>query len=200
MESQADDTAAQMITSKWKELSEKHQFQEAPLMVGRYGFSATCATDVHRIIGYANTLLFFVIDAAARGERLGVELTNPKKSLYPTVAYRIWRAFKWQKFLGVSSGNWRDYIEHVRSDLEKDHFPDAGEIFRNQLNDEDNETYDELLMSHSKFHEEGQALIDFELKRKVLIKPQRPLSQPCFWGEKFELKNWFSIFVRRKND
>jgi hypothetical protein len=196
LESQADDHAALFITYKWKRLTSQHAFEKHPLPLSRYGFCVSNAADAHRIHSYAFTLLFFVLDAGGRGAKISGISNVPTVPLYPSAAYRAWRALAWQKKAGVAWGSWLDCVEIVRSDLAEDGFPDANTIFRDELSQGRIEEQDRLLQDHSEKNEEALALFALEIAMAKSAKPQgMPTLRPV-WGEKSSDKSTES-FVNR---
>lgn len=183
LEAQADDSASWHMVAKWKHLAGTHRFQDGPLMLNRYGFCVTRPEDAHLVIAYAFALLFFILDAEDRGAPLVVGRGDARTPLYPTPAYRSWRALVWQASMGVAPAPWRTCIERVRNDLAADRFPHASSIFGGQLSRAELEAYDQLLIDHSRVHEQGRALMTHEAAYGQMAEPQRPLPEGRFWGE-----------------
>jgi hypothetical protein len=183
LESQADDHASSFIVAKWRYLAETHSFHEGPLMLSRYGFCVTSPQHAHLVLGYAVTLLFFILDAVDRRAQLVGAPLEPKKRLYPSAAYRSWRFLRWQRHFGVQAARWLETIGQVRDDLAADRFPHAEAIFAEDLDESALEAYDKSLGAHAE-QGEGRELLDHERAHGSAERPQAPLLPPRFWGER----------------
>jgi hypothetical protein len=184
LESQADDHASSFIVARWRHLAQTHSFDEGPLMLSRYGFCVTCPQHAHLVLGYAVTLLFFVLDAAdRRAQLMGAEL-EARTRLYPSAAYRSWRFLRWQRYFGVQAAPWLVTIGRVRDDVAADRFPHADAIFAEDLDEYVLDSYDKSLAAHSEADGEGQALMAHERANGRAERPQAPLSPPHLWGER----------------
>ncbi len=184
LEAQADDTASMILVRKWKNLSASHPFDDGPLMLSRYGFCVTRPDHAHLIHAYAVTLLFFVLDAADRGAKLIGGAGDARARSHPTPAYRVWRFHKWMDYWAVSPQSWLTCIEHVRDDLAEDGFPHADSIFCEQLVLENLVSYDSALAAHAKADAQGRVLMKHEAAFASMIRPDKSMGPPTFWGEK----------------